>query len=229
LTGREHRLGFPERGQGPVRFRTQLLDPHPGVRLPRFQQPHNRCHRASPRHPEPTGRPIPPSMTRSSCLTSDNQSILFDTTTGSQRCGRRVPDERYRCELREGLAFSDKLTSRDVAFSFRRTVKINDPQGPASLLSTIKTIETPDAKTVVFRLKAPDATFPMKIASSNGAMWTPEVPGDQLAHRRQGFRVGRVQAGPLDRKRSGLLGQPEVPGTAQGAELRRDCAVLRTR
>ncbi|WP_208828058.1 ABC transporter substrate-binding protein [Streptomyces ficellus] len=78
----------------------------------------------------------------------------------------------YRCTLRDGLKFSNgnPLTSEDVKFSFERALKINDPNGPAPLLSTIEKIDTPDEKTVVFRLKVPDATFPSKIASGAGSI-----------------------------------------------------------
>ncbi|MFF8845008.1 ABC transporter substrate-binding protein [Streptomyces sp. NPDC015127] len=78
----------------------------------------------------------------------------------------------YRCTLRDGLTFSNgnPLTSKDVKFSFERVRKIASDAGPMPLLSTIGKIETPDAKTVVFRLKVPDATFPSKIASGAGSI-----------------------------------------------------------
>ncbi|MEU1825574.1 ABC transporter substrate-binding protein [Streptomyces abikoensis] len=90
----------------------------------------------------------------------------------------------YQCELQDGLKFSngDDLTSEDVAFSFRRTLKINDKDGPAStMLSTIGGIKTPDKSTVVFQLKRPDATFPLKIASGAGSIVDhKEYPADKL-------------------------------------------------
>jgi peptide/nickel transport system substrate-binding protein len=78
----------------------------------------------------------------------------------------------YRCTLRAGLTFSngDSLTSQDVKYSFDRAIKIDDPAGPAPLLSTIRTIDTPTASTVVFHLNVPDATFPSKIASGAGSI-----------------------------------------------------------
>ncbi|MEU8568682.1 ABC transporter substrate-binding protein [Streptomyces pathocidini] len=91
----------------------------------------------------------------------------------AERCGFDDKNSKvYQCELKDGLKFSngDPLTSEDVAFSFRRTLKINDKNGPAVMLSTIKDIKTPDAKTVVFHLKTSDATFPMKIASGAGSI-----------------------------------------------------------
>ncbi|MBL1085233.1 ABC transporter substrate-binding protein [Streptomyces actinomycinicus] len=78
----------------------------------------------------------------------------------------------YRCELKDGLKFSngDPLTSADVKFSFERILKINDPAGPAIMFPMLDKIETPDAKTAVFHLKVPDATFPSKIASGAGSI-----------------------------------------------------------
>ncbi|MFF5536238.1 ABC transporter substrate-binding protein [Streptomyces cinerochromogenes] len=78
----------------------------------------------------------------------------------------------YKCVLKDGLRFSngDTLTSQDVKFSFDRTVRINDAAGPAVMFSSLERIETPDDKTVVFRLKVPDATFPSKIASGAGSI-----------------------------------------------------------
>ncbi|KNB49704.1 ABC transporter substrate-binding protein [Streptomyces caatingaensis] len=98
----------------------------------------------------------------------------------------------YECALNDGLTFSNghTLTSEDVAYSFRRTIRINDKAGPAAaMLSTIKEIRTPDKKTVVFRLKRPDATFPLKIASGAGSIVDhTEYPADRL--RTDGKAVG---------------------------------------
>lgn len=100
--------------------------------------------------------------------------------------------QTYQCKLKDGLKFSNghDLTSEDVAFSFRRTIKINDKKGPASsLLSSIKDIKTPDKQTVVFHLNRSDATFPQKIASGAGSIVDhEEYPADKL--RTDGKAVG---------------------------------------
>ncbi|MFF9015574.1 ABC transporter substrate-binding protein [Streptomyces sp. NPDC014870] len=90
----------------------------------------------------------------------------------AEKCDFEGGSRVYRCTLRDGLKFSNgnPLTSKDVKFSFDRALKIADPAGPAPLLSSIQSIETPDDKTVVFRLKTPDATFPSKIASGAGSI-----------------------------------------------------------
>ncbi|MGW1563630.1 ABC transporter substrate-binding protein [Streptomyces sp. NPDC002144] len=78
----------------------------------------------------------------------------------------------YRCTLKKGLKFSngDSLTAEDVKFSFDRTVMIDDDAGPAVMFGTLDRVETPDDRTVVFRLKVPDAAFPSKIASGAGSI-----------------------------------------------------------
>jgi peptide/nickel transport system substrate-binding protein len=78
----------------------------------------------------------------------------------------------YKCTLKDGLKFSngDALTSQDVKFSFDRMLKIDDPAGPAVMFPMLDTVQAPDAKTVVFKLKYADATFPSKIASGAGSI-----------------------------------------------------------
>ncbi|MET8245284.1 ABC transporter substrate-binding protein [Streptomyces sp. NPDC005202] len=78
----------------------------------------------------------------------------------------------YQCTLKDGLKFSngDPLTAEDVKFSFDRMLKINDAAGPAIMFPMLDTVETPNDKTVVFKLKVPDATFPSKIASGAGSI-----------------------------------------------------------
>ncbi|MGC0379751.1 peptide/nickel transport system substrate-binding protein [Streptomyces sp. SAI-229] len=78
----------------------------------------------------------------------------------------------YRCTLKDGLEFSngDPLTSQDVKFSFDRLLRIDDEAGPAIMFQNLDTVQTPDEKTVVFRLGVPDATFPSKVASAAGSI-----------------------------------------------------------
>ncbi|WP_030606445.1 ABC transporter substrate-binding protein [Streptomyces fulvoviolaceus] len=78
----------------------------------------------------------------------------------------------YKCTLKDGLKFStgDSLTSEDVKFSFDRMLKINDDDGPAVMFPMLDKVETPDEKTVVFKLNTADATFPSKVASGAGSI-----------------------------------------------------------
>ncbi|MER6049643.1 ABC transporter substrate-binding protein [Streptomyces sp. NPDC001793] len=110
----------------------------------------------------------------------------------AENCGFTGSDSKvYRCTLKDGLTFSngDKLTSQDVKFSFDRIRRIKDKDGPAVMFAALDNVETPDAKTVVFHLKTPDATFPMKIASGAGSIVDHTAyPADRL--RTDGKAVG---------------------------------------
>ncbi|MEU6655946.1 ABC transporter substrate-binding protein [Streptomyces sp. NPDC046900] len=97
----------------------------------------------------------------------------------------------YSCTLKDGLTFSNghPLTSKDVKFSFDRMLKINDSAGPAIMFPMLGSVETPDPKTVVFKLKYADATFPSKIASGAGSIVDHSAyPADAL--RKDGKAVG---------------------------------------
>jgi peptide/nickel transport system substrate-binding protein len=85
-------------------------------------------------------------------------------------------DTTYQCTIKDGLKFSDgsPLTAEDVVFSFQRNVDIADPNGASSLLANMKSVTNPDDKTVVFKLKAPDATWPSVLATGSFAI----VPSD---------------------------------------------------
>ncbi|MBL3686136.1 peptide ABC transporter substrate-binding protein [Leucobacter zeae] len=74
----------------------------------------------------------------------------------------------YTVKLKEGLKFANgnDLTSSDVKFSFDRMVKINDPEGPASLLGNLDKVDAPDDTTVVFTLKnGDDQIWPLILSS----------------------------------------------------------------
>lgn len=102
--------------------------------------------------------------------------------------------EQYRCTLRSGLTFSNghKITSEDVKFSVDRMLRINDPNGPASLLTNVDKVETPDPDTVVFHLKDPDSTFPFKLSTPAAAIVDSQVYDATKIH--EGYSV--VGSGP---------------------------------
>lgn len=121
----------------------------------------------------PKGGTKPEPEAAKSCIFTDTHSQVF------------------RCTLKDGLTFSNghKLTSEDVKFSFDRTRRIKDKNGPAVMFTALDKVEAPDAKTVVFHLKTPDATFPSKIASGAGSIVDHTAyPADRL--RTDGKAVG---------------------------------------
>ncbi len=88
----------------------------------------------------------------------------------------------YTCALRDDLTFPSgtEVTAQDVKYSFDRVKKIDSEVGPASLFSTLKSV---DAKglTVTFHLSSPDATFPFKVATGAGSIVDPtRYPADAL-------------------------------------------------
>ena len=90
----------------------------------------------------------------------------------------------YTVKLKPGLKFANghDLTSSDVKFSFDRQVKINDPNGPASLLANLASVSAPDAATVVFTLtNANDQIWPQILTSPAGPIVDEEVfPADKV-------------------------------------------------
>lgn len=126
--------------------------------------------------------------------------------------------EVFRCQLREGLQFSngDPLTSKDVKFSFDRVLRINDPAGPAVLLQTLKRIDTPDDRTVVFHLSSPDATFPSKIASGAGSIVDSNAydPGRLLGDH-QAIGSGPYKLDSFDKEKAVFSVNDRYKGTAR--------------
>lgn len=77
----------------------------------------------------------------------------------------------YTVKLKAGLKWANgsELDSKDVKFTFDRQLKINDDNGPATLLANLDSVTAPDATTVVFKLKAAnDQTFPAVLTSPVG-------------------------------------------------------------
>ncbi|UXN24683.1 ABC transporter substrate-binding protein [Curtobacterium flaccumfaciens] len=83
----------------------------------------------------------------------------------------------YEVTLKDGLEFANgnKLTSSNVKFSFDRELKINNENGPQSLLANLKSIDTPDDTTVVFNLDHADQTWPQVLSSPAGPIVDEDV------------------------------------------------------
>ena len=86
-------------------------------------------------------------------------------------------DTTYEVTLKKGLKFANghDLTSSDVKFSFDRELKINNENGPQSLLANLKSIDTPDDTTVVFNLDHADQTWPQVLSSPAGPIVDEQV------------------------------------------------------
>src|SRR3954447_21604552 len=84
----------------------------------------------------------------------------------------------FTVKLKSGLKFANghDLTSSDVKFTFDRMLKINDPNGPASLLGNLASTDAPDPTTVVFHLKSGnDQTFAKVLSSAAGPIVDEQV------------------------------------------------------
>ncbi|MFE4959776.1 ABC transporter substrate-binding protein [Streptomyces sp. NPDC056653] len=136
----------------------------------------------------------------------------------AKSCSFEDGNRTYRCTLRGGLTFSNghSLTSEDVKYSFERAIRIDDPAGPAPLLSTIAKITAPDARTVVFQLKVPDATFPSKIASGAGSIVDhSEYPANSLRKDGKAVGSGPYKLKSLDKSKAVFTVNSGYQGTAR--------------
>lgn len=100
----------------------------------------------------------------------------------------------FRCELREGLKFSDDsaLDAKAVKHSIDRIRKINVNGGPAGLLGSLERVQAPSDREVVFHLNKPDATFPFVLATPAMSIVAPDAyPADALREQ-----SGIVGSGP---------------------------------
>ena len=105
----------------------------------------------------------------------------------------------YTVKLKSGLKFANghDLTSSDVKFTFDRMVKINDPNGPASLLGNLAGTDAPDPTTVVFHLKSPnDQTFPQVLSSPAGPIVDEQVFSADKLTPDNDIVSGKAFAGP---------------------------------
>ncbi|MHC0432886.1 ABC transporter substrate-binding protein [Streptomyces sp. O3] len=92
----------------------------------------------------------------------------------------------YRCEIREGLSFSngDKLDAAAVKHSVDRIRKIQVQGGPEGLLGSLDRVETKGDHEVVFHLNKADATFPFVLATPALSLVNPkEYPADKLREK----------------------------------------------
>lgn len=129
---------------------------------------------------------------------------------------------KFVCTMKDGLTFANgnPLTASDVAFSFQRVKDINDPNGPASLLGAMESVEATDDSTVTFTLSAPnDQTFPQILVTSAGPIVdedtypADEVMSDEDAVEANGFS-GPYTIGSYEKNQlAEFTANPDYDGT----------------
>src|SRR3954453_19027854 len=105
----------------------------------------------------------------------------------------------FTVKLKPGLTFVNghELTASDAKFSIDRIIAINDPNGPASLLANLASVDAPDDPTVVFHLKvANDQTFPQILSTNVGPVVDEEVLSPDALTPDADIVAGKAFAGP---------------------------------
>ncbi|WEV42422.1 ABC transporter substrate-binding protein [Bifidobacterium sp. ESL0682] len=106
---------------------------------------------------------------------------------------------KFTVKIKPGLKFANghALTAQDVKFTFDRVKKINDENGPSSLLANIKSVDAPDDTTVVFTSSVPnDVTLKQVLSSPAGPIVDHQIyPADKLATSDE-IMKGQGFAGP---------------------------------
>src|SRR6478736_255350 len=105
----------------------------------------------------------------------------------------------FTVKLKPGLKFFNghDLTSSDVKFSFDRILKINDENGPASLLANLASTDAPDPTTVVFHLKVGnDQTFAQILSTNVGPIVDEQVLSPDKLTPDADIVKGKAFAGP---------------------------------
>lgn len=102
----------------------------------------------------------------------------------------------YTCTLNKKLFFSngDPVTSADVKFSIERAARLDVAGSSASLLSSLRRVETPDPSTVRFVLSRTDTQFGWALASPSASIVDAKVyDADQV----RSPRLPVVGSGPF--------------------------------
>ncbi|MGP9694200.1 ABC transporter substrate-binding protein [Brachybacterium sp. AOP25-B2-12] len=141
-------------------------------------------------------------------------------------------DTDFTVVLKDGLTFANgnALTSKDVKHTFDRQLGINDPNGPASLLANLDSVDATDDKTVVFHLKEPkDQTFAYILGSPAGPIVeAASFPADKLAtddeivkakafsgpYQISSFKLNELIAFTAFDGYKGLFGKPKTAGVS---------------
>ncbi|MFG2503609.1 ABC transporter substrate-binding protein [Streptomyces sp. NPDC048441] len=155
----------------------------------------------------PTGAAEPEPDAAQSCKFTDESNMVFT------------------CELREGQKFSDghELDAKAVKYTFDRMRRIDVKGGPTGLLGSLKSIDTEGDRTVTFRLKKPDATFPFVLSTPAMSIVDPsEYPADKL---REGDSIAGSGPYALKSYKPGERAELVKNGNYKGSADRKNDAV----
>lgn len=138
----------------------------------------------------------------------------------------------FRCELREGLTFSDgsTLDAKAVKHSIDRIRQINVNGGPAGLLGSLERVQAPSEREVVFYLNKPDATFPFVLATPAMSIVDPDsYPAGCSARTRASSDRARTPSSRTRRaRRPSWSATTSTRGTPSGRTTRSPSATTRT-
>ena len=133
--------------------------------------------------PTPDGKSTQPGLAEASKVSDDGKTLTFT--------------------MRAGLKFADgsPLAVSDVKWSLDRARSKDDGGEFAFLLISIDGIETPDASTVVIKLKYPDPTIMQALATFNAGIMPEKLvmaePGATLLDKSKAFAQHPVGSGPF--------------------------------
>ncbi|TDE59253.1 ABC transporter substrate-binding protein [Nonomuraea mesophila] len=125
--------------------------------------------------------------------------------------------EKLTLELRQGVTFADGSTfdSEDVKASLEKIMDEKTAAVARASLSSVKSVEAPDAHTVVLELSGPDAALPANLATVNMAMLSSEDTEQELTTTPNGtgpFTLGkRVASQSITLARNEKYWGPEKP------------------
>ncbi|MGQ3028876.1 MAG: ABC transporter substrate-binding protein, partial [Ferrovibrionaceae bacterium] len=135
---------------------------------------------------EPTS--LDPTSDATASIDSVMTASVFETLTTSSGLGEVRPllakawevsadGTVYTFHLNDGVKFTDgeALDSAVVKFSFDRAMAPDSVNPSKGIFAPIAAIETPDATTVVIRLKQPDAYFLNNLAAGDAAIVHPKT------------------------------------------------------
>jgi peptide/nickel transport system substrate-binding protein len=117
-------------------------------------------------------------------------------------------------KLHEGVKFHNgrAMTSEDVKYSFERILNPDTGALAASFFTSVESIETPDATTVVFRLKNPDSALLANVASPYTAIVPKEVADLNTEMVGTGpFKVVSVDSTTIKLEKNPEYFMPEYP------------------